>query len=52
MRSKPYAVTTRAYAVFERTVRPGGGKNSGRIFVPRKLEGKRVVVLVIDSIDD
>jgi len=48
--SEPMKITLDAYQVIEKVVSAGG--NSGRVYVPREWIGKRVKIVLIDSLDD
>ena len=39
-----------AYQVIEKTVKAGG--SSGRVYVPKGWVGKRVNILLLESVDD
>lgn len=42
-------ITTTAYEVIEKTVKPGG--NSGRVYVPKAWRNKRVKVLLLEPLN-
>jgi putative transposon-encoded protein len=42
-------IEVEAYQVIEKTVKSAG--NSGRVYVPKNWEGKRVKILLLEPID-
>jgi putative transposon-encoded protein len=47
--SEPMEITTRAYEVIERSVKPMG--NSGGVYLPKDWIGKNVKILLIDPLE-
>ena len=45
----PMKITLDAYQVIEKVVKPGG--NSGRVYVPKEWNGKKVKIVLIEPID-
>ena len=43
-------INVRAYQIIEKTVKPSG--NSGRVYVPKDWVGKRVKVVLLESVID
>ena len=49
MTSKPQSLTFEGYAFIEKEVKNSG--DSGRVFVPKTWAGKKVIVILTESLD-